>query len=227
MTRYAIYFAPAAGGIAEAAARWLGRDAATDSPVDPVTPDLWPLTRSARRYGFHATLKAPFRLADGVSQSDLIAALQAFGAHTAPVAIAGLDLAVLQGFLGLVAQGDTSALHALAARVVQTFDPLRAPLTAADRARRNPDALSTAQRALLDRWGYPFVMEAFEFHLTLTDRLDPAQLGWVRPLAQRTFAPWLGRPLTLDALTLFIETDDGAFRHLHRAPLTGVDQGAR
>ena len=222
MTRYALYFAPSDGAFADCAARWLGRDAAHDRPVVPLHPDLPPLTETARRYGFHATLKAPFRLADGARPDDLTRAMADFAARTPPVVIAGLQLADLDGFLALVPMGDTTALDAIAARVVQEFDPLRAPLTQAEIARRQPHRLSPNQRALLDAWGYPYVMDEFRFHMTLTDRLRPDQGAWVRPLADATFAPFTGRPVTLDALTLFVEGADGLFHHARRVPLTGA-----
>lgn len=219
MTRYALYFAPEAGPFATAAARWLGRDAATGADVAPIDPALWPLTQSARRYGFHATLKAPFRLAEGQSEAALIAAMAAFGKSQAPVTLDGLQLAVLDGFVALIPQGGTSALDTFAARIVRDFDPFRAPLTEADIARRNPARLSARQRDYLESWGYPHVLDEFQFHMTLTDRLSPEQAAWVLPLAEATFAPFLHRPVVIDALTLFVEGPDGLFHHLHRAPL--------
>lgn len=221
MTRYALYFTPPDGAFAETAARWLARDAARGEPAVPIHPELWPLTESARRYGFHATLKAPFRLAEGATQAQLTDAMAHFGARTPPVLMAGLHIADLDGFLALVPMGDTTALDAFAARVVQDFDPLRAPLSDADIARRRPETLTPHQRALLTEWGYPYVMDEFRFHMTLTDRLAPDQIGWVKPLAEATFGPFTGQPVTLDALTLFVEGADGLFHHDVRVPLTG------
>jgi hypothetical protein len=215
MTRYALYFAPPPGAFAETAARWLGR------ALPAISGDLWPLTASARRYGFHATLKAPFRLEPGLTESDLIAAMDRFGATCAPVDLAGLGLADLDGFLALIPQGDTGPLNDLAARVVRDFDPLRAPLTPADIARRNPDRLTPRQRALLDQWGYPFVLDEFRFHMTLTDRLAPGDAAWVLPLARACFAAFTDRPLRIDALSLYVEAPDGLFHPRHRAPLSG------
>lgn len=216
MTRYALYFAPPPGDFTDTAARWLGR------ALPPIAADLWPLTSNARRYGFHATLKAPFRLKPGLGVQDLITAMDGFAATCAPVDLAGLELADLDGFLALIPQGDTGPLNAFAARVVQDFDPLRAPLTPADYARRNPDRLSPHHRALLDQWGYPYVMDSFQFHMTLTDRLRPADAEWVTPLARSSFVPFTNRPLRIDALSLFVEDADGLFHPHHRAALSGA-----
>jgi putative phosphonate metabolism protein len=219
MTRYALYFAPAEGPFATAAARWLGRDAVTGADRLPIDPALWALTQSARRYGFHATLKAPFRVADGQNLEALIAAMEDFAATQAAVTLDGLQLAALDGFVALIPHGETTALDTFAARVVRDFDFFRAPLTEADIARRNPAGLSARQRGYLDRWGYPHVMDEFQFHMTLTDRLSADQAAWVLPLAEATFAPFLQKPVLIDALTLFVEGADGLFHHHYRAPL--------
>lgn len=223
MKRYAVYYAPAPGAFADRAAGWLGRDPA--SGQEPAPPDLGlparAITAEPRRYGFHGTIKPPFRLAPGVTPDDLGAAMAALAAQLRPVALAGLRMAALDGFLALVPDGDAAALGQLAAQVVRDLDPLRAPLTPAEIARRRPDGLTARQRALLDRWGYPFVMDEFRFHLTLTDRLDAAMaLRAERALAAH-FAPDLPRPFVVDALCLFGEPADGRFRLIHRYALTG------
>ena len=70
--RCAVYYAPdPQGDLWDLACAWLGRD--PHRKVDCVRPaipaladlDLDALTASPRGYGFHATLKAPFELADG------------------------------------------------------------------------------------------------------------------------------------------------------------------
>lgn len=219
MKRYALYFAPPPGPLAETAARWIGRDACTNARFEPPHPDLWANATSARRYGFHATLKAPFRLANGLTRDDLIAAVDEFAARTSGFAIAGLKVASLDGFLALVPVGDTTMLDAFAAGVTTRFDRFRAPMTEAERLRRDPDRLTDRQRALLDSHGYPFVLDQFRFHMTLTDRLTAEQDAILRPLAQRVFAPVLPAPCPIDALTVFGESEDGVFHHLHRARL--------
>lgn len=214
MTRYALYFAPQRGLFADTAAQWLGRAGGA------IHPDLWPLTASARRYGFHATLKAPFRLADGTDMAALITAMAEFAASQPAFWIDGLQLANLDGFLALIPTGDTATLDSFAANVVRDFDHFRAPLTPADVARRNPAHLSPRQRRLLDQWGYPHVLEEFQFHMTLTDRLTPEQAQWVQPLAQASFADFLHEPVKIDALTLFVEEPDGLFHPRHHALLS-------
>ena len=103
MKRFAIYYAPEPGAFADAAAAWLGWDLAAGKPVAQPAPDLpYPLsqiTATPRKYGFHATLKPPFRLADGTSAADLAQATAQLAARFAPLELPGLQMMVLDGFL--------------------------------------------------------------------------------------------------------------------------------
>jgi len=225
MKRLAVYYAPRPGAFASRAAEWLGRDAvdghALPQPRLPGIPDPAAITRDPRRYGFHGTIRAPFRLADGVTASDAARAVAELAARLAPVSCSGLALENLRGFLALTPQGCEAALLALGAAVVKGTNPLRAPLTEAEIARRRPDRLSRRQRELLDLWGYPFVMEEFRFHLTLTDRLPADASAPVAAALQSHFAPVLPRPFVIEDLCLFGEDAEGRFHLLHRYALTG------
>ncbi len=226
MKRFAVYYAPRPGAFAARAAGWLGRDTATGAalprpalPGLPLPPEA--LTRDPSRYGFHGTIRAPFRPAPDVTAGTIAEAVALLARRLAPVACDGLRLENLHGFLALIPQGCGAALHALGAAVVEATDPLRAPLTGAEIARRRPEALSARQRALLDRWGYPFVMEEFRFHLTLTDRLPAGTAGPVAGALQAHFADVLPRPFLIEDLCLFGEDAEGQFHLLHRYALAG------
>ena len=219
MKRYALYFAPAARGLHRAAASWLGWDAEAGCAVaQPEVEGIAAATATPRKYGFHATLKAPFRLAEGARAEDLAAAVAALVAQLRPVPLDGLALTRIGPFLALTPQGDDGPLNALAAQVVEGLDPFRAPLTEAEMARRNPDRLTPRQRALLDAWGYPYVLDEFRFHMTLTGALDPATLDAVTAqLAPRlTVVP---RPFTLDAISLMGEDAAGRVHLIRRLAL--------
>ena len=123
-------------------------------------------------------------------------------------------------FLALVPGAPLDALSDLARDAVRTFEPFRAPLTEAEIARRRPESLSPRQRALLARYGYPYVMEEFRFHLTLTGPLPPGA-DRVEAAAQAWFAPWLDQPFRVDDLCLFGEDAEGRFHLLSRHALTG------
>ncbi|MBL4929247.1 DUF1045 domain-containing protein [Fuscibacter oryzae] len=224
--RYAVYYAPRRGDFAEAAADWLGWDVATGKPrLQPDLPGLpralADLTVAPRKYGFHGTIKAPFRLAEGASESDLQTATAGLARRLAPARMPGLRLAWLGGFLALIPDGDEAGLTALGAEVVRGLDGLRAPLTPEERARRKPDRLTVRQRELLDQWGYPHVMELFRFHLTLSDDLPEDEILPVAEVAQDWFAPVLPQPFVVEDLCLFGEDMLGRFNLIGRHALTG------
>ena len=225
--RYAIYLLPDTGALADFGAAWLGWDARTgEATAPPSLPDLpMPLdeiTARPRKYGFHGTIKPPFRLAPGQTEAELRTALRDFAAHQTGVSLEGLELAQLGRFLALVPVGDTSRLAALAADTVRQFDRFRAPLNDAELARRRQSRLTPQQDALLQKWGYPYVMEAFRFHLTLTGKLPKAKATALKDMLAPLLTPMLPAPFTIESLSLMGEGSDGMFREIERVPLTGM-----
>ena len=226
--RWAIYFAPAAGtALHDFGSRWLGRDAASGATVpQPAVPGLDPgrlaaLTEDARRYGFHATLKAPFHLKNERSLAELEAAAQDFAAARAPIVVR-LGLRSLGGFLALMTTPPDSRVTTLAADVVRELDGFRALPSDAELARRREADLSAQQEALLQRWGYPFVMGEFRFHMTLSSRLPdgPEREAIVAALEPRAAAVTRD-PVAIDAIALFVqERKGGAFVMVRRFPFT-------
>jgi hypothetical protein len=132
-----------------------------------------------------------------------------------------LHVANLSGFLALVPVGDLTALQALAAAVIEGTDDLRAPLSEAEIARRKPARLTARQLTLLRRWGYPWVMEEFRFHLTLTGQLAHDASEVLAPQLQALFAPVLPRPFVVEDLCLFGEDANGRFKLVQRYALGG------
>jgi len=178
------------------------------------------ITETPRKYGFHGTLKPPFRLADGATETQLRKALADFCAGWNAVNLGHLELAQLGRFLALVPGADTAKLDALAAATVRGFDHFRAPLNDAELKHRRAGALSAAQDALLIRWGYPYVMEAFRFHLTLSGKLPKAKARALRTILDPVLAPLISAPLVIDAVSLMGEDDNGMFHLIQRSELT-------
>lgn len=231
--RAALYFTPPRDHpLAVAAAEWLGRDAFAGAPFPPVkldgidAGDAAGITAEPRRYGFHATLKAPFRLREGRSLDDLDEAVAGFCRGRPPVPIGRLVVGELERFVALIPEEAPRALTALAGEVVTTFDGFRAPLGEAELARRRAAPLTAEQDANLLRWGYPYVLDQFRFHMTLTGPLDEATRPAVINLLRTRFSGLVSEPLTLDGLAIFVEAEPGAdfvvhSRHdfaLHRIP---------
>ncbi|EDQ31397.1 putative phosphonate metabolism protein [Hoeflea phototrophica DFL-43] len=225
--RYALYFTPEPNSdLADLGERWLGRSAVTGKTLEhPDLPglsasNLAVLTGPARRYGFHGTLKAPFRLADGMSEADLLLAMERFAEGTQVFEIPALQLSLLEGFLALTPGGRADQLNLFANSVVEHFEPLRAELSEKEIERRNPDRLSSEELKNLVRWGYPYVFDRFRFHMTLSTRLPEVDAAKVMGVATAYFAPATGCPVPVDALTLSVEPEPGAPFQIHtRMPL--------
>ena len=220
-TRYAIYYLPPEGALASFGAAWLGWDCvAGREVVQPDVPLMERITRKPRKYGFHGTLKPPFRLADGMEVDELKSAVDLMAQTCAPAQSNGLRLTCLGRFLALTAIGDTQGIARVAATCVEALDHFRAPLTEADLVQRRKARLTDQQDALLRRWGYPFVMEEFRFHLTLTGRLPVDQIeAWTQ--TAQAYLPSLPEPFVLEEVALVGERPDGRFELIERVPLAG------
>ncbi|MCA1908472.1 MAG: DUF1045 domain-containing protein [Magnetospirillum sp.] len=172
--RYALYYLPEP----DSALMRLGRDWLSALPAD--------LTAEARVYGFHATLKAPFRLAEGCDEAQLRLTCAAFAARTAAIVEPPPVLEVLDGFFALRPSRPSAAIQELGAACVRDFDRFRAPLNPAEMAKRLKAPLSPRHRQLLEEWGYPYVFEEYRFHMTLTRRVEttdqPEIAELLRPL---------------------------------------------
>lgn len=226
-TRYAIYYLPPRDAAwARLGRGWLGWDIdageAAPRPDLPALPlPIEEITRTPRRYGLHATLKPPFRLAPDTDAAGLAMATRDLARTLSPVTLDGLRLTRLGRFLALCAQGDAAGINGLAAACVARLDPFRAPPDEAEMARRRSLRLSPGQETNLARWGYPHVMEAFRFHITLTGRLPGPVLPEVEAALADLLVPHLSQPVTVGDIALAGEREDGYFQTLHRFPLGG------
>jgi putative phosphonate metabolism protein len=209
--RYALYLAPPADSdLHRFASRWLGRDAMTNEVreqpfVEHVPADkLREITASPRRYGFHGTIKPPFRLARGREAEVFHEAVRRF-ASAWPTLDLRLQIRSLRGFLAFMLAGPSAELDAFAAACVRDFEPFRAPLGPAELERRKRTPLTPRQLAHLEAFGYPYVMQDFVFHMTLTERLHHNLHDRVlTDLCART-RPLIAEPLHVDALCVFEE----------------------
>lgn len=211
--RYAIYYVPAQGSFLDQfGAEMLGYDAwiGTALPfpggVVEQVPDWRELTQDPRKYGFHATLKAPMAL-NGKKESELHGACADFARQPRRIPLITPVVSSISGFIAVIPEGRSDELEQFAADCVRAFDPFRAPLTPDDRARRNPSRLTPRQVEYLDRWGYPYVMEEFRFHMTLTGRLDETRREAVLAMLRERFAQLELAELAIDRIALFKQVD--------------------
>ena len=228
LMRYAIYFAPCENsGLWQAGCRWLGRDAASDTEMEqPGVPGMESatvreLTTAPRRYGFHATLKAPFRLTGDASPGVFLATVADFARRRKPFRIPRLKVERLGSFLALQIEESCEDLQLLASDCVREFDPFRAAESASDQARR-AEGLGVRQRAHLETWGYPYVMDQWRFHMTLTNALGDSQLSILKGFLGDWFARVVVEPVWVRDLCVYVETAPGSNLTIAgRFPLSG------
>jgi len=223
-SRYAAYWAPAREHpLWRAGCDWLGRDPETGQP--PASPRA--RRERAAHYGLHATLKAPRRLADGVDASTFIRTLATLAHRSSAFDMPALGVVDWGGFVALrpiVALPARHALRGLADACVRELEPLCARPTAADaQARERAHRLDAGHRDHLGRWGYPFVLERWAFHVTLSDPqrgADAVSTARCLAHARRHFAAALREPLRCEAVSVFEQRDrDTPFTLACRLPL--------
>jgi putative phosphonate metabolism protein len=226
--RFAIYFVPAANtALYRFGAAVLGYDCYTGEPAarprdGGLTEAEWAgLTAEPRTYGFHATLKAPFRLRDEFDRGDLLAELKTLAASLAAIPTFEPAVGLIGGFVAILPRTASPALDQLAADCVTGFERFRLPMTAPERAGRLAAGLSPRQTENLDRYGYPYVFEEFRFHMTLAGQIEPERRAAIHALLQTEFVRLHGlRPVQIDQLALVRQhRPDQPFRVIGRAPL--------
>ena len=220
--RYAIYSMPAVtSALWRFGCRVVGYDPAEpDARPQPFEPLRVALAAGAfsepARYGFHATLKAPFELAARKTEAQLLAAAADFAARQPPLPLGHLKIATLERFVALIPEVAPAALEPFAVDCVCDFDSFRAPLSAADRDRRLKVPMTTTQLVYLDAWGYPYVFEEFRFHMTLAGPLSLDQLAPITETRRTLYAP-VDVPVRIDGIAIFRQPARTArFELLHR-----------
>jgi putative phosphonate metabolism protein len=215
--RYAIYYVSTPGTDLDRFGTQLlgydacsGEDLAFPDGILQMAPDWRDLTQDPRKYGFHATLKPPLSLAQGRNEAEFMEACASFAGTPRPIPVIRPVVNSISGFIAVVPAEPSVELERLAADCVNEFDSFRAPLTPDDRVRRNPSALTPRQREHLDRWGYPYVMEDFRFHMTLTGRLGAERRESILTMLRHRFSLIGLKTLAIDRIALLRQDDAGS-----------------
>ncbi len=227
--RYAIYYVPAPDdALYQKASAWLGWDSHLGKEVDH--PKLGTLQETEHRkttqkpatYGFHATLKPPFYLGNGYGEGELIATADSFAQSHAPISLATLSVSKIGNFVALTPSVEEKSLQELAASCVRDFDRFRRAMTEDERLRRMNGGISRQQVMMLKKWGYPYVMEEFRFHMTLTSQVDDGLATRLAVSLKDYLAGVLEVPPQLDRLAVLRQESEGSpFRVIHSALLSG------
>lgn len=223
--RIALYYAPSASSAWwREGCEWLGRD--PENGLETATP-AHDLTHAPRRYGWHATLIAPFHMKPGVELDGVLACARAW-ASSMPRFEMPVRAAELGRFVALrpAETRDDDALRTLAAGALRALAAVRAMPSRESIERRIVDGMSARQVELLREWGYPYVLDEYRFHMTLSDSLDDANAResivseWTRRIDK------LG-PLPIHGAALFIEPAPGApFMLWQRLPFNNAQDVA-
>lgn len=228
--RYAVYFAPNVEQQWWAhASHWLGRCAVSQQRnAQPLIAGVSAkrfaeLTAHPRRYGFHATMKAPFVLTSQYQPSDLIDRVNILCRDMKPFVLPHLQVTLLDQFLALVPERNATQVTLLEEQCVKVLNDYAEPLGPEELTRRRSAGLSTDEDALLLRWGYPYVLERFRFHCSLTGSLASATRQEVSALTQAAHQHFDQLPPCIfDSLAIFVEPTRGAdFVLLQQCPLVG------
>lgn len=227
MIRLAIYFTPRPDSeITRCATKWLGRDVFSANylgqqpPAKMSVARFKELTSSPFHYGFHGTIKPPFRLTPNSSIEQVAARLRDFAKKEEPFILPDLHPCIMGRFLCLQPSKPCPQLYQLAEKTVRQFDDLRLMPGADELLKRRRSGLSLRQESILQRWGYPYLMEEFRFHLTLSDKIDDDNEREILCAHAKTvFTPRTCEKVMFDGLALFIEQNRAPLRLLNYFPL--------
>ena len=219
--RVALYWAPAVqDALHRLGSAWLGRDAESGAQIALGGSFSEDVVSGPAIYGFHATLRPPMRLATG--WGEFMEAAEHVARNVAPFAMMPLRVGEMDGALALLEQTPCPAMRVLSNACVEHTNLHRLAPDDAELARRRRASLSPLHETMLQRWGYPYVMEAWKFHVTLTRRLDDPERGTVRQAAEAHFGLALQEARPVQELCVFTQAEAGApFLIAERLPLTG------
>ena len=217
-SRYAIYYIPDMR-LFQIGSHWLGWNSLLGHETY-LSNDHREITKRPRKYGFHATIKPPFSLASKFTQSELQAEFHTFCPTVSPVTGGILKISRLGQFLAITQDEQPNEVTDLAAATVSHFDKFRARLTEDDIEKRRRRTLTPLQDELMLRWGYPYVMQEFKFHMTLTGPLQNNEIDAIEHDANTRFQEFLDKPLNLASLSLLGEDrENGRFHAIERLSL--------
>jgi hypothetical protein len=215
--RYAIYFCPTG----DTALGRLGHDWLAESTPAPELPGISAERRNAllvkvRRYGWHATIRAPFTPLAEVAYDDVRRAVISVANACASFELP-LRINHLAGFLALRPPVDEDSPRQLAATCLGALLPLCAAPSGEVLERRST-GLDAHEISLLQSHGYPYVLDRYRFHLTLsapaTEPEEQAMRHWLEPRVAEL------PPTRVDALSICGEVTPGsAFELIERIAL--------
>ena len=215
--RFAIYFAPEIdSNLHSIGSQWLGRDSSSGKSIKQPnikgisSSYLYSVTKTPRRYGFHATLKAPFRLNKEFTFKDLCSQIQQLSTLSKTFSI-NLKVRKLRNFIALVMDPNEQKMQNLASKLVRNLDQFRAPLHQEEIDKRRMSTLTASEDENLLNWGYPYVYNDFCFHITLTEKIQcRSDRESMVSAASSHFSESLKNTIKVSSVSLFVQESSEA-----------------
>ncbi|CCH47906.1 DUF1045 domain-containing protein [Pseudodesulfovibrio piezophilus] len=224
--RFAVYFSPEKDSDLDQFGKWwLARCAESGQCFESPrlrtisSEDILRLTTVPRQYGFHGTLVAPFILSSSCTEWQLIRHATEFAQQQKAFFLEGFNIIEIGNFLALVPE-DYEQINSLADSCVRAFDSFREQPTLAEMERRRAKGLTPVQERLLARWGYPFVLSEFHFHLTLTDSIRDRKMRkkLIRSLNDHTWRLRKQSHFVSELCLFYQQSKKTPFMLIHRIP---------
>lgn len=214
--RYAIYYVPEqSDALLQLADDWFGRSTLTGKPTKrPNIPGLsskkiQSITKTAARYGFHGTLKAPFRLARSATERKFLEAVAALASDLDAARAIKMSLDYSSGFIAIRPSEEDHALRGIGDLCVIALDIFRAPVNTLERMARIQPKLSQEEAQFLLLWGYPYIFNRFRFHMTLTDPILSREKNKIYTILKDYFETALSAPLNIESICVCGDPGNG------------------
>jgi hypothetical protein len=233
-SRYAIYYAPPKESSLEEFGRyWFGWDPLNAKLINNKRrinylnrfgiKNLINIDKNvliAKKYGFHGTLIPPFKLNKNYSTNTLFKKTEEIAKKLKKFKFYKFKLKKINNFYAFVQNKKNNNINKLSNRLVRELFKFRSPLTKKEIDRRNPSKLSKLQLNILYKWGYPYLMSEFNFHMTLASEVTGNKLYLELKKIERNKEIILNEINNFDKIYIFGENQKGMFENLENFSLS-------
>ena len=221
--RYAIYYAPIENPELDLFGKcWLGWDpykgeetTKSDLSKLPSFKKFSSLVLTPKQYGFHGTIKAPFKLKNEYTYNDLENKVREISKQIHSFYFDQLIIKKLGNFIGLIPTNNLK-VNAVSNKFVEELDYLRDELSENEIKKRKPHKLTSNQKQMLFKWGYPYVFDEFKFHLTLTSKLNVVEIDDVLRSLQNILKQVNLNKISFNNICIFGQKSDEKFYFVQR-----------
>lgn len=212
--RYAIYYIPEMDAeFYKSGTKWLGWDVFTGKKI---VNNKDHITKNARRYGFHGTLYPPFELKSKINFNDFEKSVDQFAKNKKAFDMGKGKITNLDQFIAICFNESEKKLKFFAADCIKYFHKYRKYPSQNELEKRRKIGLTKRQEKNLVEWGYPFVMEEFKFHMTLTGHLQDNEKKLIESKLKKIFISSFNNPIKFNSICLLGEDADNFFHFINR-----------